>query len=97
MSIGLEVKKSRLDEIMGNIARNFQLNFNDVATIKEWLDATPDVDIEAMGYTNNEVATIKTAFADLYQLRSIWRGETTLTDTKNFQNFVRRLWGAGVT
>jgi hypothetical protein len=40
-------------------------------------------------------ADLKTAFADLTQLGTIWTGQAALPTAKDFRTFVRRLWGVG--
>ncbi len=95
MSVGLPVTKSEIDTRAGDIARAFQNNFIDVATLQTYLASTPDADLVALGYTSGEVATIKSAFADLTQLGTIWTGSAALPAAKDFRAFVRLLWGVG--
>jgi hypothetical protein len=93
--IGLPVTKAELDTRSGNLARSFQANFEDVGILQAYFAATPDQDLVALGYTAQEVATIKTAFADLTQLATIWTGTAALPTAKDFRTFVRQLWGVG--
>ena len=95
MSVGLPVTKQEIDTRAGDIAREFQRNFTDVATLQMYLEATPNADLVALGYTDQEVATLKTAFVDLTQLGAIWVGAQALADPKDFRTFVRQLWGVG--
>ena len=95
MSVGLPVTKSEIDARAGDIARAFQDHFGDVVTMQTFLVATPNADLETLGYTPDEVATLKTAFADLTQLGTIWTGAAALTAPKDFRIFVSRLWGVG--
>jgi hypothetical protein len=95
MSVGLPVTKSEIDTRAGDIARGFQDHFGDVITMQQFLVATPDADLVAMGYTPDEVASLKTAYADLTQLGSIWTGQAALAAPKDFRVFVSRLWGVG--
>lgn len=95
MSVGLPVTKSEIDSRAGDIARTLQATFNDVVTMKAYLDATPEGDLIALGYTANEVAVLKTSFNDLAQLTRIWHGLEGLTGPKDFTQFVRQLWGVG--
>jgi hypothetical protein len=95
MSVGLVVTKGELDAKCGEIARSFQAAFEHVATMKLYLDATVDADLIALGYTADEVAVLKTAWADLAQLGTIWVGSADLPAAKDFRTFVRRLWGVG--
>jgi hypothetical protein len=95
MSVGLPVTKDEVDKRSGDIARTFQKTFDDVVTLKGYLDATADADLEALGYTTQEVAVLKTSFADLAQLATIWTGNAALPAPKDFRQFVRQLWGVG--
>ena len=95
MSVGLPVTKSEIDIRAGDIARAFQKNFEDVVTMQTYLEATPNADLVALGYSDQEVATLKTAFADLSQLARIWSGAEALAAPKDFRTFVRQLWGVG--
>ena len=95
MSVGLPVTKTEIDARSGDIARTFQASFENVITMQTYLEATPNPDLVALGYTDNEVAVLKTAFADLSQLARIWTGSEALAAPKDFRAFVRQLWGVG--
>jgi hypothetical protein len=95
MSVGLAVTKAEIDARSGDTARAFQANFENVLTMQSYLEATPNADLETLGYTPEEVASLKTAFADLTQLGSIWTGQAALAAPKDFRVFVSRLWGIG--
>jgi hypothetical protein len=95
MSVGLPVTKGEIDSRAGDIARGFQAAFENVLTMQTYLEATPNPDLVALGYTDQEVATLKTAFADLTQLGHIWTGAEALAAPKDFRTFVRQLWGVG--
>ena len=95
MSVGLPVTKDEIDARSGDISRAFQKQFGDVVTMQSFLTATPNADLEALGYSADEVATLKTAFADLMQLGEIWVGNDALAAPKDFRTFVSRLWGVG--
>jgi monomeric isocitrate dehydrogenase len=94
MSVGLPVTKSEIDSRSGDIARTFQKSFEDVFTMQGYLEQTPNADLIALGYTDAEVAQLKTAFADLTELGSIWTGGPG-TVPKDYRTFVRLLWGVG--
>jgi len=95
MSVGLAITKDEIDIRAGDIARQFQRSFGDVLTLQQFLAATPNADLIALGYTDAEVADLKTAFADLMELGTIWIGDAALAAPKDFRVFVSRLWGVG--
>ena len=95
MSVGLPVTKNEIDSRAGDISRAFQAQFQDVVTMQSFLLATPNGDLETLGFTPDEVASLKTAFTDLMQLGEIWTGAQPLPAAKDFRVFVSRLWGVG--
>jgi len=95
MSVGLPVTKDEIDARAGDISRAFQRLFGDVVTLQQFLLATPNADLIALGYTDQEVATLKTAFTDLTELANIWIGQAALAAPKDFRAFVKQLWGVG--
>lgn len=95
MSVGLAVTKAEIDSRVGDLARNFQRNFQQVEILKLYFDATVDADLVALGYTSGEVAVLKTAINDLNQLHDIWLGNVNLAVAKDFTTFVKQLWGLG--
>jgi len=95
MSVGNAPSKTEVDTRSGDISRAFQRAFNDVLTLKGYLDSTADADLIALGYTQDEVTSLKTAWNDLFQLSTIWTGQANLAAAKDFRTFVRRIWGVG--
>ena len=95
MSVGLPVTKEEINSRAGDIARTFQRMFGDVVTMQQYLTATPSADLEALGFTPDDIATLKTAFADLTQLGNISTGTEALPEPKDFRVFVSRMWGVG--
>lgn len=95
MSVGLPVTKNEIDVRAGDLARAFQDHFIDVGVMQSFLERTPNADLEGLGYTADEVATLKTAYVDLAQLSRIWMGTEALATAKDFRQFVQRLWGVG--
>jgi len=93
--VGLPVTKNELDARAGDVARRFQQSFDDVATLQGFLSRTTDSELQALGYSPDDVATLKTAYADLSQLGRIWGGLEPLATAKDFRTFVSRLWGVG--
>lgn len=96
MPIGILVTKGEIDSRMGQLARDYQKLWRDLAILKTYFDATANGTIEALGYSAAEVAVLKSAIADLNQLYDISRGSANLAVAKDFQSFVRQLWGVGV-
>jgi hypothetical protein len=93
MSVGFVVSKSEIDSRMGNLARTFQQIFRDEVVMKGYFDSTVDADLQALGYTPQEVSVLKSAIADLDQLRLVATGEQDVTPAKDFTQFLHLLWG----
>lgn len=95
MAVGMTVSKAEIDARAGDTARGFQKLFGDVLTLKSYLDATDEATLEGLGYTPEDVAILKTAWADLYTLAQVWTGSAALATPKDFRQFVSQLWGVG--
>lgn len=95
MSVGMAISKSEIDTRAGDITRQFQQSFGDVATLQAFLQQTPNADLVALGYTDQEVTVLKSAFNDLTQLAGIWSGQDAQTTPYDFRTFVRQVWGVG--
>lgn len=95
MSVGIIATKGEIDSRMGQLARDYQKVFRDLAILKGYFDSTTDPTLVALGYTSQEVAVLKSAIADLNQLYDISRGSVNLAVAKDFNTFVRQLWGVG--
>lgn len=95
MSIGIAVSKTQLDEVSGSIASDLRKVFDDINELNTWLLGKTESDLTAMGYTVGEVAVLKSAYADIAQLRTIFTGAANLTVAKDFRVFLKQLWGLG--
>lgn len=84
MSAGFQVTKASLDQRIGSCVVAGESWFEDVQRIAAWLAATPDADIEALGYTTGEVAQIKSSFVDLENLRLVAYGQQPQANANNF-------------
>lgn len=96
MAVGTQVNKSVIDNRAGNIALQLKAVMDQVRDFDDYLDAIPNADLVAMGYTDAEVATLKSALNDLDQLRTIWEGGAALLTPKDFRAFQKQLWGLGI-
>lgn len=87
--------KATIDAACGNVASVLNRAFRDVEAAKHFLDVQQDADLVALGYTSGDVATLKSALADLDQLRVIYEGGAALAAPKDFRAFAQRIWGTG--
>jgi hypothetical protein len=64
-----------------------------VQTVKSWLDTKTDNELVALGYTSQEVATLKSAFTDLNKLARVANGLDTQAAASDFFFWADRLTG----
>lgn len=97
MPVGLNaaLTKQSIDVTCGDAAQALNIAFDNVQSAKQFLDVAQDAELEAMGYTATDVATIRSALADLDQLRRIFEGLEALAAPKDFRTFAQRIWGTG--
>jgi hypothetical protein len=95
MAVGLPTNKLDIDSKAGSIAVRLRDVFQEIQYTQAWLAGQPDADLVALGYTQAEVNTLKSALSDLDQLRTIFTGNATLATAKDFRTFAKRLCGLG--
>lgn len=97
MSAGLNatVDKVRMDTTTGSAAAALNVAFHEVEAAKAFLDVYQDAELEALGYSPTDVATLRSALADLDQLRRVFEGLEEVTPAKDFTVFAQRIWGTG--
>lgn len=93
MAVGFQVTKAAIDQRVGSIVVAGEAWFDDVKRMAAWLAATPDADLEALGYSNGDVAILKSSFADLENLRLTSYGQRTQPATSNFFFWAAKLRG----
>lgn len=95
MSVGQQITKADIDNQATALARGLDTQLDRVAKFKAWLDARTTEDLVAYGYTEQEVAILKSAFGDLDLLREVYAGGRAQADVKDFRVFARHLHGFG--
>lgn len=93
--VGIQVDRSAIDRVSGNLAQSVERAFDQIDDFKMWLDTKVDGDLTALGYSVAEVADLRSAYGDLAQLSTLYRGTASLGVAKDFRTFVKRLWGFG--
>lgn len=96
MSVGLPVTKDEINARAGDIARAWQALAQDVITMNGYLASTPDPDLLALGFTDVDIAQMKSGIADAEQhMIRIGYGHEALAAPKDFTAFLRLMWGVG--
>jgi len=95
MAAGLPVDKFQLDNQIGMLARNLETFANQALQLKQYLDATPDADLEAppFEYEPGDVALIKSAATDMATVANVYKGLVDHTPASDLGVFSRRLMG----
>jgi hypothetical protein len=94
--IGIAVNKAALDKLTGETAQAINEALKDARDIQIYLLATSQADLNGMGYTDQEVTVLKSAYTDLDKLHQIFVGVINLPAAQDFRAFAKQLWGVGV-
>ena len=93
MTVGYSASKGEVDSTIGMVALNLREAFDAIRHFKIWLDAKPDADLTTMGYTANDIATLRSAYVDLLKLANIYEGTATQSPAYDFRTFAKLLTG----
>lgn len=93
---GLVYTQAEFNELIGGIARDVNVVMNRIKDVKIYLDQHTAGALDTLySYTAGEGAEIKSAYADLDELRTVYEGLATLAVAKDFRTFAKRLYGLG--
>lgn len=84
MSVGFSADKAAIDQRAGSLTYQLRETFNQVQTVKAWLDSKLDSDLTALGYSSAEVTTLRAAFTDLDNLRKVAHAQGTQAAANDF-------------
>lgn len=93
MSVGLPVGKSDFDNKLGELALQLRDLIMQVAPLKARLDAMADADLEALGYTTDDVTLIRASIVDLNQIAQVALGQATQATVYDFRTNTQHLMG----
>lgn len=93
MAAGFQVTKDALNQRLGSVVVSGEAWFEDVERLAAWLAATPDADLESLGFSTSDVAQMKSALADLENLRLTAYGQRTQSPASNFFFWASKLRG----
>jgi len=93
MAAGLPVDKFQIDNQVGTLARTLEAFANQALQLKQYMDATPDADLEEFGYTPDDVALIKSGVGDMATVANVYKGTIDHTPASDLGVFSRRLMG----
>ena len=92
---GNPVNRGSTDMLAGTLAQQIQVWCLNVANFNTWLSAQTDEVLTAppFGYTEEDVALLKSATTDELTLSQIFLGEQELTPARDLSVFVKQLAG----
>ena len=93
MSVGFVTTKQSLDQQSGMLSQNIMQWSRGATNLQSYLAAIPDTDLEALGYTADDVALLKSAANDMGKLAQVFRGEAEQTPPYDFRTFTSRIAG----
>lgn len=95
MTVGFPIDAMGVNSAAGRLSRAIEEWATETLTFKQYLDATPDDTLEAppFNFTADDVALLKSGFADLALLAHIYRGEATIDPARDLGVFSRRMAG----
>jgi hypothetical protein len=93
MAVGFPTDKDTIDAQAGQIIFTLRETLERAQRVKEWLDGTPNADLEALGYSANDVSILKSSYNDMDRLARIAEGQEVQASPSNFFFWARHLTG----
>jgi hypothetical protein len=94
LTVGLNA--ATINQRLGTIAANVVSALEDVQKGQQFLQQNNDAELVAdYQMVQTDIDQLRAAFADLDELRAIYRGQQALAAPKNFRSNVRRIIGLG--
>lgn len=93
MPVGFPVNKSDIDMTLGQISMQLRDSIFRVPGVKQLLDTLTDTDLEARGYTADDVVLLRATLNDLYTIYLITTGQTVQAEAYDFQQNIGRTTG----
>lgn len=93
MAVGFPREKGDIDDRAGRLAVKLRDTFGEIERFAELLALGNDAYFADMGWTVEEVATLRGAYTDLYKLAQIYRGGATQGSAYDFRAKAKLLTG----
>lgn len=95
MAVGFGQTKGDIDSRAGSLAVALREDFYKITLFKSWLDTKTTEDLTTLGYTEGEVAILKSAYTDLADLALAYQGQASahLAGTYDYRTFAKQLTG----
>lgn len=93
MAVGFPRTKDDIDQRAGQLAVNLRNVLTDIERFGELLALGSDAYFAGLGYTVEEVATLKQAYTDLYKVTRIYKGQAAQPSAYDFRTHAQHLMG----
>lgn len=90
---GFSTDKNAVDARIGSLVLQLRDSLDGIERVKVWLDGKTTQDLVDLGYSEGDVAVIKSAFTDLSNLAGIAEGRGTQVEVSDFFFWARQLVG----
>lgn len=97
MAIGRTITIAELNNVAGAVGTSLWAVMDNIAKAKAVIDDYTEAQLQSnFGFTAQDAADLKAAYADMGQLLDIFRGNAALAAAKNFRPSTRKLLGTGL-
>lgn len=97
MAIGRTITQAELNNVAGAIGTSLWAVIDNISKAKAVVDDYTEAQLQSLyGFTSQDAADLKAAYADMGQLVDIFKGNATLAVAKNFRPSTRKLLGTGL-
>jgi hypothetical protein len=97
MAIGRTITREELNSVAGGIGTSLWAVIDNIQKAKAVVDDYDAAALQSLfGFTAQDAADLKAAYADMGQLVEIFRGQVNLAVAKNFRPSTRKLLGTGL-
>lgn len=97
MAIGRTITRDELNNVAGAVGTSLWAVIDNIAKAKSVIDDYSEAQLVSLfGFTAQDAADFKAAYADMGQLVDIFKGQAALAVAKNFRPTTRKLLGTGL-
>lgn len=87
--------KQQTYDTAASVAKQLDADFDRVRQFKAWLDTVTDATFIGLGAAQPDLDVLRSAIADLDQLRAIYQGSGVLLLVKDFRTFAKLTYAYG--
>lgn len=93
MTVGFPVAKLDIDSTVGQICLQLRDSISRVPVIQGRINAMSDADLQALGYSVDDITLLKAVITDLVALQQIAFGQGVLPNAYDFRTNVSKVTG----